>query len=347
MKKKIILGGLLICALFAQAQTQDDTPPFVKLNPQCPSLESKGWTLAKTEKENNYTLYTYTKEVDDEEHSVWIKKYENGDFNTNFYPVAKLTDNKGNIILLDEPIIQEISPNGWVLQRKRGNLYESAILYIPNGSNGEYKAHKIIEVKELDCWNCSDGYSDRLRFGTSHMEWGFLIGDRLYYEDMQNLMTFIPFMQKFNGKFFYASQRDTIINVTSSKDSLVVRYKNGDRYKKANAIDSLGNPFIYYIADLHRNNGIVKMRKYDNWPTFIQDDGATIRVHDVYLPIGKAKGSYSRIEYMQPESVGNGSDDICIMYAVDTIIPNGDLKQPDGTYGILDIEAGHNKAYWR
>ncbi len=323
-----------------ETQNRDDTPPFVKLNPQCPSLESDGWTLAKTEKGDDNTLYTYTKEVDDEERSVWIKKFENGDFTTNYSPVAKKTDINGNISLLDGNIEQVISPKGWVLQTKRERkrestyYYESAILYIPNGSNGEYKATKKIRVEEKDCWSYS--------YGGNLLQEGFLIGDRLYYEDPQKPMTFIPFMQKFNGKLFYASQRDTIIDVTSSEDSLVVRFKNGDRYKKVIARNIYDT---YYVADLHRNNGIVKMRKNDRWPIFTRDDGATIRVHAVYLPIGQSKGHDSRVEYMEPHGLGNGND-ICIMYAVDTIIPDGDLKKPDGTYGIVDIDAGHDQAYW-
>ncbi|MBO7468278.1 MAG: hypothetical protein J6T94_11440 [Bacteroidaceae bacterium] len=316
MKRMIIMGVLILCTLFAQAQvggttipielqrifekakaegaftTNNDSipiPPFTKFEPLCPNPENDGWTLVNTVKKDDATIYNYTKEIDDEDKTCWVKKRDNGDFESSLSSDRRITFDGGVVLLVKDGLLQFVYPNGWIRQNR--------ILYTK--ANGEYIGIREIGVKKSDIWDTPSSSVS-----------GFLIGDRLYTYTDKGIF---PFMQKFNGKYFYASRIDTIIDVKSSEDSLAIMFNNGNRYKR---VYGKNGGKDYFVIDLHRSNVYIKKRKNDSYAYIEYDKGSKFECHSL-------KTENVQIGGGSPERLANWVDirsdeDVCKLFAEET-----------------------------
>ncbi|MCR5130051.1 MAG: hypothetical protein K6C10_01145 [Prevotella sp.] len=326
MKRIVLMGAGIMFSLFACAQSSDYDKKTKamesvaaecaknekiidltgkkdpKFEPQCPNPENDGWTLVNTVKKDDATIYNYTKEIDDEDKTCWVKKRDNGDFESSLTSDKRKTLDSGGILLVKDGLFQIVYPNGWINQ--------GTILYTE--ANGEYIGTKEIEVNKSDIW---DTPSSSVR--------GFLVGDRLYTYTGKGIN---PYMQKFNGKFFYASRIDTIIDVKSSEDSLVIRFNNRNRYKR---VYGKNGEKDYFVIDLHRSNVYIKKRK--------NDGNAYIENYDKNNLGVRFECQFLKTENVQigggsPERLANWVDirsdkDVCKLFAEETAELYGDERR--------------------
>lgn len=226
--------------------------------------EAEGYTLLNTKKFNGYKCDYYLE-------GVATLRYDNGDFATFMCSQSGYISDGKSIgdwrITLD---------NGLVLKKEDGvakaELFNGATLVRRSNSRLEYRNEKLRNIsldlvtgdllyfpnqkEPVEYVRFDPGLKSRVLPNDIFSIRGYLVGDRLYTVSGDGEL--YSYKQIVDGVPYSALESDTIVEATYDKDSLYLKYANGDNLHLINT-NKNGS---YYIASgtIHRSGGILTVK---------------------------------------------------------------------------------------